>query len=211
MDEYPMLDIHARSRLMTSITSWVDMDHSEHGMHAPSMDEESLGDRIRRLREDRGIQQVDLAEAAGVRPHTMWRYEAGQSRPGADKLDKIAEALGVTARYLLRGTEPESPEPPEPHLEPVEDEELSVADQALRAMRGAHRLDPETTQRLRERLEHVQFSTGARLSTVVSFLEDELIAMKAERRPKVESEPPPEPPKKSKLTPREPRRGGGRK
>ncbi len=49
------------------------------------------------------MKQVDLAEAAGVKPHTMLRYEKGQMKPGPEKVDRMADALGVPSRWLVRG------------------------------------------------------------------------------------------------------------
>lgn len=62
-----------------------------------------VGDRIRNTRLARGMQQQELAEAAGVKPHTQWRYEAGQTMPGGDKIDRMGDALGVPPRWLRRG------------------------------------------------------------------------------------------------------------
>lgn len=49
------------------------------------------------------MMQVTLAERADVRQHTMWRYESGESLPGAAELDHIAAALGVSSTWLLWG------------------------------------------------------------------------------------------------------------
>lgn len=98
----------------------LDMDHSTLGMHRQDMPKsESIGERIRRLREARGMQQVDLADAIGARPHAMWRYESGGVVPGAERLAQIASVLGTTSQYLLRGEEEESG-PRESHVVPIE-------------------------------------------------------------------------------------------
>ena len=79
------------------------------------MPTKNLAERIRDLREFRGIEQATLARRVGVQPHTFWRYEAGQSRPRADVLDRIAVELGTTCEALLRGTAkgmaPAAPDP----------------------------------------------------------------------------------------------------
>lgn len=80
---------------------------------------ESIGERIRRLREARGMQQVDLADAIGARPHAMWRYESAGVVPGAERLDQIAAVLGTTSQYLLRGDEGET-DLRESHVVPIE-------------------------------------------------------------------------------------------
>lgn len=49
--------------------------------------------------------QAALADAAGVRAHTMWRYEAGKMRPGSDVMLRIAQALDVTVPFLITGVD----------------------------------------------------------------------------------------------------------
>ena len=63
-----------------------------------------IGDRIRALREERGIRQTDLAEAIGVALTTISGYELGTRTPRIDVLTKIAEYFGVTPNYLLANT-----------------------------------------------------------------------------------------------------------
>lgn len=63
-----------------------------------------LGDRIRRLREDRGWIQKELAAAAGVPREWLSTVETGAvESPSAERLDLIAAALNVDTRYLLTG------------------------------------------------------------------------------------------------------------
>lgn len=95
-----------------------------------------LGDRIRKTRLARGIEQQELASAAGVRPHTQYRYEMGQMKPGVEKVDRMADALGVPARWLLRGgvTPPglNLDEPPGPRVEDpriVHEQQLQLLDE----------------------------------------------------------------------------------
>ena len=40
----------------------------------------------------------------------MWRYESAHITPRAEVLERIADAIGVTARWLLRGDEPDRDE-----------------------------------------------------------------------------------------------------
>jgi transcriptional regulator with XRE-family HTH domain len=60
-----------------------------------------IGNEIRRLREERGWTQQDLAYRAGVSNTTMWKTEMGHSTPRLPVLEKFAEALGVDVRDLL--------------------------------------------------------------------------------------------------------------
>ena len=55
-----------------------------------------MGERIRQLRSERGISQVELAEMAGlIQPHIV-RIEQGRYSVGLDTLQAIAKALGCT-------------------------------------------------------------------------------------------------------------------
>lgn len=76
---------------------------------------ESLGARIRRLRHERGLSQAELASEIGVSKGQVQLVEAGVTvtpRPG--RLQRYAQALGVTFDHLLYGTDPK---PPSEHAE----------------------------------------------------------------------------------------------
>lgn len=55
-----------------------------------------MGERIRQLRTEKGVSQVELAEKAGLaQPHIV-RIEQGRYSVGLDILQAIAKALGCT-------------------------------------------------------------------------------------------------------------------
>jgi len=56
---------------------------------------ESLGERLHRLRKLRGLTQGELASRLGVSKPTVWAWEQGRARPIEERIDAIAEALGV--------------------------------------------------------------------------------------------------------------------
>jgi transcriptional regulator with XRE-family HTH domain len=60
----------------------------------------ALADVIRRLREDRGITQEDLAHEAGVTTGTLSRIERGLANPAWTTVARIARALGVSLEEL---------------------------------------------------------------------------------------------------------------
>ena len=72
----------------------------------------ALGDRLHRLREDRGLSQRQLALLAGVDPVQISRYERGTTLPAADSLAEIARVLQVSADTLLYGKANREPDPP---------------------------------------------------------------------------------------------------
>ncbi len=64
--------------------------------------ERTLGTRIRALRKERGMQQVDLAHATGLRVETLSRLENDRypSEPTARTLRDLATALAVSVEEL---------------------------------------------------------------------------------------------------------------
>ena len=56
--------------------------------------------RIKMLREMRGITQKKLADNAGVHEMTVQFYEYGRRKPQPGQLSKLAEALNVDIAYL---------------------------------------------------------------------------------------------------------------
>lgn len=120
-----------------------------------------LGERIRARREALGMQQIDLADAIGVRPHSMWRYEAGKSRPRAEMLDKIADALQTTSKALLHGEEDELEEP-DRHIDvsQLSDEDLAIEGLRRDEMRNGRMLMADEEERLREEFRSTQLSIG---------------------------------------------------
>lgn len=63
----------------------------------------SLGERLRKLREKRGLKQKEVAEFLQLNPNTYCRYEKGERTPPPEIIAKLAEFLGVTTDYLLTG------------------------------------------------------------------------------------------------------------
>lgn len=67
----------------------------------------TLGEKIRVVRQKKGLSQIELAENAGIYQKNISRYENGTTDPSATALKKIANALGVTADYLLSNSDEE--------------------------------------------------------------------------------------------------------
>lgn len=62
---------------------------------------ELLGARIKELRRARGISQERLAEMIEVEPSHMSRIEGGKSYPSLDRLERIAESLGMPMKAFF--------------------------------------------------------------------------------------------------------------
>src|SRR5215510_13664555 len=65
---------------------------------------ETVGQRLRRLRHERGLSQRELA-SPGVSYAYISRIEAGARRPSVKALRMLARKLGVSAEYLETGSE----------------------------------------------------------------------------------------------------------
>ncbi len=63
----------------------------------------SLGERIRRLRGERELQQRQLAEKADLTPSMVSQIESGRLTPSLHTLGRIAAALGVPIASLFEG------------------------------------------------------------------------------------------------------------
>jgi transcriptional regulator with XRE-family HTH domain len=77
-------------------------DSVGHRKGEPSMNE-TIGTRIRKVRESRGMSQSDLARLAGVTPAAVWNWETHGTRPRHDTLASVAKVLGVTVEHLVSG------------------------------------------------------------------------------------------------------------
>jgi transcriptional regulator with XRE-family HTH domain len=91
----------------------------------PSPSGETIGQRLKRLRLERGLSQRELA-APGVSYAYISRIEAGTRQPSVKALRKLAAKLSVTADYLETGSE----------LDPDAARELRLSDLELAVRLG---------------------------------------------------------------------------
>lgn len=97
-----------------------------------------LGDKIRKLRNDKGYSLDQLAELTASSKTTLWELENREvQRPSAERLNRIATALGVTAEFLLDDRE----------IDPSEE----VTDQAF--FRKYRQMPADTKKQLRKILD----------------------------------------------------------
>lgn len=62
----------------------------------------TLGERIKKTREAKGLLQSELANLVGVKSGgVISNWETDQNKPDADKLVKLCEVLDVSLSYLL--------------------------------------------------------------------------------------------------------------
>ena len=66
------------------------------------MEKQSMGDRIRKIRKNRGLTQEQLAEKVDITLEYISQIERGLKIPSMQVFIKLVEALDVSADYLLR-------------------------------------------------------------------------------------------------------------
>ena len=63
----------------------------------------SLSQRLRTLRINAGITQIQLASLIGnVTFQAVSKWERGETKPTLDKINRISEIFGVTSDYILK-------------------------------------------------------------------------------------------------------------
>lgn len=58
-------------------------------------------DRLRKARENKDLNQTELAKKAGLEASAVSHFEAGRRQPSFHNLRKLADALSVTTDYLI--------------------------------------------------------------------------------------------------------------
>lgn len=62
---------------------------------------ETLGERLARIRKEKGVTQVELADRVGIVQNLVSAYECGRLRLQAEMAIRFAKTLGVSADELL--------------------------------------------------------------------------------------------------------------
>ena len=57
--------------------------------------------RIKDLREDRDLRQIDVAQAVGIDQRSLSNYETGKTNPDSETIVRLADFFGVSCDYLL--------------------------------------------------------------------------------------------------------------
>jgi transcriptional regulator with XRE-family HTH domain len=60
-----------------------------------------FSERLKKARQKKGFTQEKLSKLTGINQKVISKYEQGVILPGADNLQKLIIALGITADYLL--------------------------------------------------------------------------------------------------------------
>lgn len=60
-----------------------------------------FNERLKKIREDKGLTQEQLAKQSGISARMIQKYEYGVSRPRYDAAEKLAQALEIPISELL--------------------------------------------------------------------------------------------------------------
>ena len=108
-------------------------------MGVGSLEAETLGQRLRKLRMDKGISVEEVGRLLNIGFSSIAKYERDEQLPPADKLKMLGDFYGVSVDYIL-GHEP-WPAP----------QDLSAEVRTI--LRYAEQLTPEQAARVRQMME----------------------------------------------------------
>jgi len=68
-----------------------------------------IGNRIKKLRENEGLNQLELSKLLNISNTTLSQYESGQRTPSDDIKIKLSKVFNVSIDYLLGVTDIKNP------------------------------------------------------------------------------------------------------
>lgn len=68
-----------------------------------------IGNRLKPLRDNKGLTQADVAKVLGVSRTTYTQYETGKSEPDLETVNRLAGFFNVSVDYLLGRTNVKTP------------------------------------------------------------------------------------------------------
>jgi transcriptional regulator with XRE-family HTH domain len=74
-------------------------------MPGPPPDAHALGQAVRAIRDERGLSQVQVAEATGFIQAWISHVEHGRRNPSFNNVVRLAEGLGVSVSELVKRAE----------------------------------------------------------------------------------------------------------
>jgi transcriptional regulator with XRE-family HTH domain len=77
------------------------MSYSSEALIFPA---DAFGNRLRECRKAKSLSQSELARILSTNHSVIGRYERGENKPTTEVLSKLANALSVSADYLMSGT-----------------------------------------------------------------------------------------------------------
>ena len=82
-------------------TDWEAGQVARKGAADAAATDETIGQRLARIRRERGLTQVELAQRLGLAQPVVYDYERGELRLHGELIVKLSSILGVSAEELL--------------------------------------------------------------------------------------------------------------
>ena len=118
----------------------------------------TIYDRYCEIRNSKGLKDSNVASGTGIGKSTFSDWKSGRSQPKQDKLQKIADFLGVSLEYLTTGKEkewkPTFTEKDERDVQKELEKTLNALQNDTGLMFDGEVLDDETRELLEASLEH---------------------------------------------------------
>lgn len=108
-----------------------------------------IGQRIKQLREDSGMDQKELAKKVGILNASLSDYENDKSEPSLKNAMKLAEALGVSIDFLVKGEK-------EP-LDKIIEQKTGLTANAIRTLRRINSYDMDYADIISQLFETQEF------------------------------------------------------
>lgn len=100
------------------------------------MDNEVIKERLKKLREDEGIYQKDLADKLHITRATIASYETGKSLPSLDVVLKYANFFDCSTDYILgRTNERDLAITKDKEIEIIHDKETVIQEAAMELLK----------------------------------------------------------------------------
>lgn len=98
---------------------------------------ETFGDRLRRLRTQKGLSLDELAAATGISKAYLWKLERKPDvNPSIEIAQKLAEALGTTVGTLVPSADSKAQMPEIPESLSAAKKRFKMTDQEVRDLAG---------------------------------------------------------------------------
>lgn len=94
-------------------------------------DDNTLGQRIAKVRRKRGLSQRQLAALVNVEPNTISMYESGGRKPSTDVIVRLSGVLYVSTDFLLLGERTKTVD-----VSGLSDKNIRLLHEIIEAMRG---------------------------------------------------------------------------
>ena len=76
-------------------------DVPEGRMVCPICEEKTFGEKLKKMRERKGLSQVSLAKKMGIHQSILCWYETNKVQPTLERIEWLCKALNVSATELL--------------------------------------------------------------------------------------------------------------